>query len=395
MSRRLVHIKRTGPNPSDWSLKFEDGSDLPPIAALSIDVAAGEMPTLMLEVCDVDFEGTLPALWRVDFQTLVEMVADAGCEMNALGELGKVTEGWNKASAAMREVGAQAERLAEQNHRLKGELEESRAATATAERENTRLRRKVEDLRYANATHKDEVADARAETAQVTARLAELTSERFDLINTIARERRNHETTRQLAANAKLQAERDAERAPSSPTYTEAEVRRMIEDARAESAQFYIDREHNFRAEIRNLTRGVAQVQAERSADQFILAEAKADRLRLAKYEQENHDLKRRIALGAPALETAQVPAAETTRFTPILAVPTPAMRDAVQRTAGDALKVVCYQQSLMGLRSDLVLVAPPLPEQVASARFWEDFEGLVVPQLHCRLTPGGKLVRL
>lgn len=393
----MVCVKRVGPGVTDWTITMADGTTAPPISSLSIEIAANQEAALTLNVLDVDFDGALRPEWKVSPETLAAMAADAGYAIIETDELASFEQTLNRSRA-------ETTRQAAENTRLRRKVEEFRDAEALFKAKVERTERLVSETEYRLVASERDCAEAAAkierlnealaafrrrtlellkestdtnrhrdeEFAALTARFTEAVSQRQDAINALARERLNLERTAQTTAIRTQYAQTKAQAGGEDATATVT--------ATASGGVMALQEE-------------IKALRTERSANQFIVAGARESARQRDAYEQENHTLKRRLALGGVA--AAQVPALDTERYLPVIAVPTEHMRLTIQRTLGDAAKVVSYDQSLDGLRTNLVIVSAPLPEQAASARFWEQFEGGVLPRLRARLVVGGQLVRL
>lgn len=392
-ARRMVRIERTGTGVHDWKLSFDDGSPLPPIRAFSINVEANELPEVVLEVTDAAFEGTLPASWRVDFDTLAAMVADAGLEMNALGELGAR----EKIIATLQAKAAALTEATQIMHRgWNTDLAELRAE-----------KQRVVELRQKLDLEREQRA---ADKAKAAARETEL-------INEIARARRAAELQKSIAENAKLYAK---------PVTASDVCNKMLDAVRADMTKAHL-------AEKRALQEEINALKSEIGAVRYLRLNAD-DAITLArKYAEENHILKRRLALsatgagalvddirdrlasttlieGEPVLHTydrvsgealevftstPEQAAAQTRRVTMIVA-PCGRSAEALRRQIGPSDEIIVMPiQSLYGSRADTVIVLPPTREQAASAGFMVSYETALRDSVPCRVKPGGKLIRL
>lgn len=416
MSRQTLHIKRAGPGINDWSLTFDDGSPVPPIASLVLELEAGKIPRLDVEVADAfTFEsGGLSPAWKVSPETLSAMAEDQGLELVRLGALDEIetaTEAlYANASASIEAISKQAEaaetnrrdwqgrhdrlqrernqevgrlttRLGEfrnrnigllkTNDELRCEVEHLREQDLAAQQEAATLRTLVENERAVSFVKEQQLEQAKAETAALRFELAEAK-------NRVQRERRAAELARMTLANKDFHTKQADSRNP--PGQWSAECR----------ADPYAV-----------ITRLQAQVDAGK-LDQQIAIDAKAVARR---YEEENHALKRRLANLPPVVSQGEavLPLSTGRRSGEPCSVVIIAHDEAQRRTlskgSGD-YEVMTPGQCFAGHRFDVVIVAA-IPEYLSdfrssySSRHRNNLDRLIAEEIPARLRQGGVLINL
>ena len=407
MDQQTVSIKRTGTGIHDWELSLSDGSPLPPIKSISLNVVANQLPTLLLEVENAFvFEGSaLPAAWRVSLETLAAMAKDKDYDLLRAGLFDETDKALQRSRADYAELtvshlGLAGDLETEKSNvsalsalldKAVAELTEERAKNVWLRQDITKLTRQCEVAaqRYDRdgevmGTLTRKVGEFRENNIRLAKEVDALKAERSALLfdNGVLRGERDRahrsaELTRSVAANRDWHA-------PSA----------AVLNAQTESVQASADNA-DLSAKVRELQALVdaGKIDQQRALD----AEAIARR-----YEEENHALKRELK-GLPPLKGAPV-VADLPDAPPPPSILVLAHGDEQCRRLRNAskgrYKVMSVGQSLYGHRYDTIIVAE-VPDYLArlqgayADRRRNVLSRVLIEDLPCRLNIGGVLINL
>ena len=407
MKQQTVSIKRTGTGVHDWELSLSDGSALPPIKSLNIDVVAGHLPNLVLEVENAFmFEGAaLPALWKVSGETLCAMAADQGFDLVRTGLMDEA----GKAVEALRVRYAE---LASSHLALADELATEKANVMALSALNDQTCEEAAKLRRENATltqRCEQAAERYERDGKVMGALNDKVGEFRE--NNIKLKRQVESLTHALDEDkAKDQAERNALLfANAILTASRDRALRSAELARSIVANQDWHAPTDLIAnspEVARLTTEVRQLRAQVDAGKIDQQRAIDAEKITRRYEEENHALKRQLK-GLPPLKGAPAILAEGEAFASTDLPASVAIfvhDDAQERAMRDRVKNQCkvmrLGSSIYGHRFDVAIIAA-MPDYLAydrthySERHRVKLSRLIVEELPARLSRRGVLINL
>ena len=403
MEQQTVSIKRTGTGVHDWELSLSDGSQMPPIKSLNIDVIAGRMPSLVLEVENAFlFDGAaLPALWKVSDATLGAMAADQGYDLTRTGLL-------DETAKAVEELRLRFANLAAEHLACAQELAAERANVKALSVMNDQSCEEVVRLRQENATltQRCEQAAQRYERdgkvmGALNDKVGEFRENNIKLkrqVESLSDALTQHtaedkaERNALLFANAILTASRD--RALRSADLARSIVANKDWHAPADLIANS--------PEVARLTAEVRQLRAQVDAGKIDQQRALDAEAIARRYEEENHALKRELK-GLPPLKGAPV-VADLPDAPPPPSILVLAHDDEQCRRLRNAskgrYKVMSVGQSLYGHRYNTIIVAE-VPDYLArlqgayADRRRNVLSRVLIEDLPCRLNIGGVLINL
>ena len=407
MEQQTVSIKRTGTGVHDWELSLSDGSTLPPIKSISLNVVANQLPTLLLEVEDAFmFEGSaLPAAWRVSLETLAAMATDHDYELLRAGLFDETDKALQRSRADYAE-------LTVSHLGLAGDL--------ATEKANVAALSALLDKAVAELAKVREEKDSLSQRQKTLIQQCEVAAQRYDrdgeVMGTLTRKvgefrENNIRLAKELDA---LKAERSALffdngvlRGERDRAHRSAELARSVAASRdwhAPSAAVLNAQTESVQASADNadLSAKVRELQALVDAGKIDQQRALDAEAIARRYEEENHALKRELK-GLPPLKGAPV-VADLPDAPPPPSILVLAHDDEQCRRLRNAskgrYKVMSVGQSLYGHRYNTIIVAevPQYLAQLQGAyadRRRNVLSRVLIEDLPCRLNIGGVLINL